>query len=241
MYAAAYVRRFDRTSFQLLENTVRQTLPYGDITNYGTSRLQAGSQTPTGGIRAGDRIPANLTVARTFPAQESSFPWKVWEGRLTNGADALLVSPSVWEYDGGSMVLQEWVQSQSVLNSTIFMDAGVQNRVASQVLGPLEVGATVPTFPRLPQLIVDGRQDRPVGLRPLGSGTVLPNITVVLTREIIEQALASQWVRVQLPVVPGVVLDIPKPGIIVLNFSDAPTGRGSAAYSLILQVEKLSD
>jgi hypothetical protein len=239
-YAAAYVRRFDRTTFQLLESTVRQTIPYGDISNFGASRLQGGTQTSTGGIRAKDSIPSNLSVARQSPAQESSFPWRIWEGQLT-GADALLITPTVWEYDGGSSVFQEWVRSQGVLNNTILMDASVRGRVAGQVLGPIEVGATVPTFQNLLSQIINGRQDRPVGLRPSGSGTQLPNLTLVLTREIIDAALSSSWATVQLPVVPGLQLTIPKPGILVLNFVDTPAGPSAAAYTMILQAERVGN
>ncbi len=73
----------------------------------------------------------------------------------------------------------------------------------------------------------------------MGSGTVVPNMTLVLTREIIEQALAAQWAPIQTTVVPGQTISIPKPGIIILNFVDQQIpNRPTPAYSLILQVEK---
>jgi hypothetical protein len=109
------------------------------------------------------------------------------------------------------------------------------------VLGPIEIGATVPTFQNLLSQIINGRQDRPVGLRPSGSGTQLPNLTLVLTREILDAALSSSWATVPLPVVPGLQLTIPTPGTLVLNFVDTPAGPSAAAYTMILQVERVGN
>lgn len=240
IYGAAYVRRFDRATFQLLESSMRQTLPYGDITGNSTSRLQGGSQTPTGGVAAGDWIPGNLSVARLYPAQDNAFPFRVWEGRLTDAADVLVIAPTVWEYDGGNGILAQWVQSQTVLNNTILQDANVQARINTKTFGVMQAGVTSPTFPSNPiQALIDGRQDRPIGIRTMGSGSVVPNMTLVLTREIIEQALAAQWATIQTTVVPGQTIAIPKPGILIVNFVDQQMpNRPTAAYSLIIQVEK---
>jgi hypothetical protein len=41
--------------------------------------------------------------------------------------------------------------------------------------------------------------------------------------------------------VPGLVLNIPKPGILVLNFTDQSSSNAPASYSMILQIEKVSD
>ena len=73
--------------------TVRQTIPYGDVTNYGASRLQGGTQTPTAAFAPATGFRAPGTVARTFPAQESAFPFRVWQGQLTDATDALLDFP----------------------------------------------------------------------------------------------------------------------------------------------------
>ena len=239
IYAAAYVRRFDRTSFELRELTVRQTIPYGDISNYGTSRLQGGTQTPTGGVQSGDAVPGTLNIARVYPAQESAFPFRVWQGQLTDAADALLISPMIWEHDGGSSIFQQWVQSQGVLNNTIFMDPAVQTRVGSRMFGTLETGVIDPATPDLLSQIINGRQDGPVGVRLVDRTYVIPNITVVLTREIIEQALSSQWAKALPTVVPGQLLTIPKPGILVVNFATTGSPNVPTSYTLILQVEKI--
>ena len=230
--AAAYVRRFDRATQQLLEQGNRRSIPYGDITA-GTGRLQAGTQTPTGGVRHGDFVPPNLSVARASAAQDLAFPWKVWEGRLTDGVDVLMISPGVWEWDGRQDFYAKWVDAQRLFDQTILADAGVQSRIANQSLAPVEAG-TVAYF---------GGGDRPIGLRRTGNGSVVPNVTIVLTREIIERALtANSWAPTQIPVT-GVPLTIPKPGILVLNFTEVGSDPLSmpASYSLILQVEKVGN
>jgi hypothetical protein len=232
--AAAFVRRFNRVTRQLIDFGSRRTRPYGDISS-GQNRLQGGTQTSTGGVKAGDWIPGNASIVRVSPATESSLPWKVWEDRLTDGNEALLISPSIWEHDGGDSAFNAWVQSQTILNETIFEDGGVQNRVANQTLAPLEVGV-VPYVPA-----PNDRSDYPIGRRPGGTAGVIPNVTVVLTREIIEKALSSTWATAQPPVVPGLVLNIPKPGILVLNFTDQSSSNAPASYSMILQIEKVSD
>jgi hypothetical protein len=244
IYAAAYVRKFDRTSLQLNEYTVRQTIPYGDVTNYSGARLQGGTQTPTGGVQAGDWLPGGSSTARTVPAQESVFPFRVWQGQLTDGADALVINPMVWEHDGGTGILSNWVQSQAVLNNTIALNPAVQARAASRTFGTLEVGATTPPGSNIITALINGQQDRPIGVRPNGGSYSIPNLVVVLTREIIEQALSSQWATIQPSTVPGQALTIPKPGILVINLSDTAfpsnvVGASSASYTLILQVEKI--
>jgi len=230
--AGAYIRRFDRVTQQLLEYGDRRSIPYGDITA-GTGRLQAGTQTPTGGVRHGDWIPPSFSVSRASAAQDLAIPWKVWEGRLTDGVDVLAISPNVWEWDGVQDFYTRWVNAQHLLDQTILADQGVQNRIANQSLAPIEVGA----------VSYLGLGDRPIGLRRTGNGPVVPNLMIVLTREIIERALSvSAWAPTQIPVT-GVPLAIPKPGILVLNFVEVPGDALSmpASYSLILQVEKLSN
>jgi hypothetical protein len=243
-YAAAYVRRYQRATFELLETSVAQTLPYGDITNYSTSRLKGGTQTPTGGLRAGDKVPDTFAASRAFPASDSAFPLKAWQGRLTDGADVLLIAPSIWEHDGANPLFAQWLQSQAVLNGTILQDAQVQGRIAGQGFGAVEAGSTSPTTG--PMTIIEtmlaGGSDSPIGTVATGQGAfTMPNTTLVLTREIIEKALSSAFTNVQLTNAGGVV-QIPKPGVLVLNF--ARTGSGgapSALYSMVVQVEKVSD
>src|SRR6185436_659221 len=99
---------YDRTSAKILESSSLQTEVYGD-TNQAPNRQFAGTMSPLGGIQAGDKIPNDMSATRIAAPQEKIFPWRLWQGTLTDGVDALIISPSVWEWDNGPRVLAQWV------------------------------------------------------------------------------------------------------------------------------------
>lgn len=256
VFAAAVVRRYDRRTAEVLETTRRQTTVYGDVNGRGNERVQAGRLSSMGGIGNGDPIPGDAPTARTLPAQETVFPWKLWAGTLTEGADALVISPSIWEYDGRPALFDAWVANQSSLTSTLFFSQRLQDQIDLKAFGPLALGASEASHPYwltqarvnapafiavafgLPPILNLEGEDRPIGLV---GGPALPNTTVVLTREIIEAALAGPPLGAMIPT-QGVVIHMPKPGMIVINFED--TWRRSitdrvAFYSMVLQVERV--
>ncbi len=240
-YAAAYVRRFNRSTFEVIESSVSKTWPYGDITGFAAGRLQGGSQTPTGGVRAGDSVPTGFSVPRAYPPTAAAFPLRLWQGTLSDGGDIVLVTPTIWEHDGDTSVFQQWAQSQSVLDNTILQDAAVQSRLTTQLLSPVAVGTTSNVVGLLGTLetLLTGTKDRPIGLVAAADRTVrLPNTTLVLTREILERALSSPS-PAQATTSPGVVITSSKPGVLVLNYADSAAAGGQALYSLVLQVERL--
>jgi hypothetical protein len=90
--------------------------------------------------------------------------------------------------------------------------------------------------------------DRPIGVVPTGDASVLPNPVVVLTREIIEAALAQPPIGMMpspLSVAPGVLA--PKPGVLSVLFRDGVQTGGlienviqrPAIYQMFIQVERL--
>jgi len=267
--AAAFVRRYSRATAEALEYTNLQTMVYGDIHGYQSERVQAGRLTSTGGITDGDPIPFDGPAARTLPAQTSVFPWRLWEGTLTDGADALVISPSVWEYDGNPQDFFPWAQNQQALNRTLFLSARLQEQIDAKSFGPLVLGANETTTNRfdatakflleggigavmgLPPLgaILGRQRDRPIGIVARDQNTTaLPNTTVVLTREIIEAALATPARGVANPI-PSILIPLVKPGIMVIDFQDKTLTSTNtpfdgffdraAFYSMILQVERV--
>jgi hypothetical protein len=212
IYAAAFYRRYDRKTAANLEMSEVQTRVYGDIYQ-APDRIQAGTRSAAGGIQSGDMIPDGALPQRTLPPQVSQFPLLVWQGALTDGADALLISPSIWESDGNPQLFSGWVQSQTTLSNSIFLATKVQNEIGSKVFQPLTLGtgegisgslaqataqtAVLAAFGLPPVLtLFSAPQDRPIGLQGTKDANgvdtaLLPNTTVVLTREIIEQALRS--------------------------------------------------
>lgn len=114
------------------------------------------------------------------------------------------------------------------------MRARLRTPVAVGLAGSAMLGAALGIPPGL-NLV--GGEDRPIGM----AGPTLPNTTVVLTREIVEAALAAPPLGLVMPMAP-MQIRVPKPGIMVINFEDQgsffSTDR-KAFYSMILQVERL--
>jgi hypothetical protein len=269
IYAAAFVRRYDRQTSNILEYSSRQTRVYGD--SYRSDRIQAGSGGALGGIANRDKIPDGASVERTVPAQEGVFPWNLWEGTLTDGLDALLISPTIWESDGNTSTLAAWSQNQQALNSTLFLAQQVQDQINQKRFAPLTLGTveglsgstatlvgrsiidtTFSALTGLPALtlIFNGSRDRPIGLVDNGIDSLaLRNRAVVLTREIIEAALAGPASGPVPTPTPGVIIIVPKPGIMVIEFFDSWNNRefsnplsleGRGSYYMVLQVERTS-
>ncbi len=262
VFAAAFVRQYDRNTGQATMFTARQTMVYGDINGFSTSRVQAGSYQPLGGIRDGDAIPTGATVDRQDPQQDVVFPWRVWEGTLTDRSDALVISPSIWEVDGDASHFHSWVQQQTFLNNTLLSTPTVKWQIQNNAFSyatqggaeaPGGIFATkAPTLAAdavlvglgLPPLatLLSGSLDRHIGMVNGPNGAMLPNTVVVLTREIIEQALNQP--AIGLTMVNGnLPIFFPKPGIMAIPFVDTPPGGfikdRPAIYYMILQVERL--
>jgi hypothetical protein len=294
VYAAAAVRRYDRQTGTIAESFIKKTASYGDGALF-PQRIQAGSASGTGGLQDGDPVPAGpMVAARTQPAQDAQFPWRLWEGTLTDGAEALIITPSIWEQDGGftptvfeawrgdgTGFYTQWTQQQQALDAQLFSRASVQQQIAQQTFGTVVTGASgvngnsglgvnLRNFTDLTLLsfgipvanLLAGSADRAIGILPNVTGpnadqTLLPIQAVVLTREIVEAALAQPPLgNIPSPVSLNVGLFntnaqatigqvAPKPGVLVLHFQDGllPNIQGvarPAIYQMFLQVERLA-
>ena len=95
--------------------------------------------------------------------------------------------------------------------------------------------------------LLEGGSDRPVGLRSsMANDITFPNTVVVLTREIVEAALNGPHAPVMPSPIPGRLLNIPKPGIMFINFTDSgssgiggSSNLGPGSYTMVVQVERL--
>jgi len=256
IYASAFIRRYDRRSSQLLESTHQDTLVYGDA-NQAPSRIQSGTRSALGGIQDSDIIPDypnNASVERgTVPPKDNMFPLKLWQGTLTDGVDALIISPSIWESDNDNTVFMNWLENQSHLNPNLISAQVVQNQIKNNAFGTITVGNLSGTSTNDPLqaigisvaeatfgipagiLPLNTPKDRPIGLVPNdANSTALPHTAVVLTREIIEAALKGPSPTVfpyfdpKVMKIPQTIL-MPKPGIMVIVFTDtAKTIAGNA-------------
>jgi hypothetical protein len=262
IYASAYIRSYDRTTGKLAATWSTRTLVYGDSAN--STRLQAGTESAAGGIRAGDTIPDAGSVEHLVSLQTQRFPWQVWQGPLRDNGNALVISMSVWESDGRDQPHQAWLTRQDQLSSTLYAHSQVAERIARNApFGPMVIGSTVQTpatssvagtigsaleniafvFP-LSEVIslTVGGADRPVGLRSYSnsaaSDIVLPNTVIVFTREMIETALNGPYLSVIATGVPGQTLQIPGPGYMIIHFADGSPAFGPGVYAMVLRVER---
>ena len=208
VYAAAYVRVMDRRSRGLLLEGV----------------VQSNTQ---GGIRAGNLVPDALDPAKpNGRAEENSLPLLVWDGSLGEGGEVVLVTPTLWEREGGSSLFSAWKDARRQETSRILDDERVQQAIGVPGLAPTVL------YPRSGAGIADGGQDRPIGLRWVKDGQEpsrdLPNRVIAITREKIERELAA-------PSRDAATF----PGTIALEFEDDGESQGfRGKYTLYLRVER---
>jgi hypothetical protein len=142
VYAATFIRRYDRRTGAVAEFTSRRTLTYGDTKFFG-ARVQAGKWSGTGGIRDFDPVPDNFDPSELrLPGSDTAFPWKLWEGTLTDGVDALVFSPSLWEEDGSTQLYAIWNQQMTSITSSLFANPAIQSQIAGKRFGFVIGGST---------------------------------------------------------------------------------------------------
>ncbi|MGB8693110.1 MAG: hypothetical protein WCD08_06340 [Steroidobacteraceae bacterium] len=274
IYAKAFVRQYDRRNGDVVMFTNRGTLTYGDINGRGTSRIQAGTQSASGGIRDGDSIPANGDPTdRNGNPSDIAFPLRLWEGTLTDGVDALVISPTLWEEDNSNQPYQLWSQQMNDITPSLFQRPEIQDQLAKGGFTPILFGSSALTGAsgasqtggaiaaafdptgistlivsfQIAEKIFRGDSDRPIGLIPTGIANVnvaLPNQMVVLTREIIEAALAP-LPRGTPAIGPPFWPRVPKPGVMMIMCRDGEHRNAlqmverPASYEMYLKVERL--
>lgn len=265
VYAAAYVRRYDRRSGGVSEFFERRTLTYGDIANFGTARVQAGSRGPSGGIRDGDPIPAGSDPSiRSAAPSNIAFPLRLWEGTLTEGVDALVISLSLWEEDGVTQQYLNWSQQMSSITPSLFARPEIQNQIAGARFGQMIFGASlmadgtadiahfaVSLFSGVSMVgqqamdALSAGHDRGIGILRSGvNDLVLPNMMVVLTRESIEAGLAPLPAGTTPVALPIAWPRMPRPGVIMVPLIDGKHYIGVVAvtparYELYVTVERI--
>ncbi len=226
VYTAAVVIRADRATGAKLGATIVKSKEYGDIGNNGSTypnRIRAGTASPDGGLNGGSSIGTPGT-----PGAET-FPFVLWEGSLTDGGEAVVVFPSIWERDTNDVSWRDysanWMSAsapilgspllQSQYNSTTLMPI-----VATPETGQVQQGVTGPIYGNY-VIGLDwlSSVDRMIGMAATAGNPVYSERIVVLTRE----KLAGMVV--------GGTTDLQ----IQLNENDAQR----AIYTMILQVERI--
>jgi hypothetical protein len=194
---------------QTLLNPKGSTNTYGDTNGYA-NRTRAGSASSSGGIISGDKVTVNRTL---------------WDGWLTEGADAMVLVPAVWEWDGGNDLVTGWGRSL-VRNGPKLANlaAAAAKNPASKAAIKLVAEGIEPFFALLTD-ITGQAGDRPIGMLKSGSQMVYDGQAVILTyttANLIADQTHPDWGR----------------GILELAWQD-DASIGSARYSLYLRVTPL--
>lgn len=244
VYGGFMTFHYDRTTSQLLDQDLRRTNVIGergyDGLDFGSrliagagqitdrltgldravknSRVKGGTATQDGGLNQYDVFPAVADPSQTYGVAptNNTFPFLVWDGSLTNAKDAVVILPSLWEFDGFPDGFNKWHQVEQSNVIQIWSDPGVQAAVAGTQLALITPNGTLETSFGLHMTaggifemamvgmgpiaaLTAGSYDRPIGVGMHGvggtggalSGPVLPRRAIVITREIMEATLAK--------------------------------------------------
>lgn len=259
---------YDGYSFNL-DGTAPHVMPHG--------RLRGGTAAPDGGFAQNDVFPAVADPSQRYGVAptRSTFPFLIFAGALTDGQDAVIVEPTLWEADGYHDGFDKWHNYESNTSSQIWSDPAVQAAVNGTQLALISPSGALETSFGLhmnsgdqfgialtPLLgpfafLNSGSYDRPIGvfvngvpgLGGIASGPVLPRRAIVITREIVEAALAKQATYNPATVAPSlfqiyggppVMLPVPPPGTIAVQLFEKPDNDLQAMYILYIKVERVA-
>src|SRR3954466_7459239 len=197
-------------------------------------RIQAGSASDRGGIVTGDKFPTNTPGLRTVPLDGRRFPpYTIWEDKLEEGGDTVLLTPTTCEWDPGTGFMDGWLAWLKKTNT----DYGPRTKDALAKLAP----GSAPVFDAV-SLGIDvaftlaglwsplgQSMRRPIGLQrdPTNPNGALFNPQTIALNAKTADFLANANLQ-----------GLGK-GILELNYQDDPYLRG--VYSMFVQIEKISD
>jgi hypothetical protein len=243
VFISADVKYLDINGKQViqgLKGTARSKI-FGNIFEVSTLGVQAGSASG-GGFKTGDEFaptPANASLpgGGTGSTGPHILPLVLWEGNLVKGSNAVVVTPTVWEWDHSQdMSTQAWTGKVW----TDWVDWGVnavQKLQGSQGFANL-VGTQAMTVAPLTQLGPDPALSvtetvlGPVGSRPIGAKRAGGNVSFNL------QSVTLNYDNVQQFLSQPNIWSAP-PGIIPVRYSDTGAS-GGGDYAVYLKIETVN-
>lgn len=175
---------------------------YGDVNGYA-QRIRAGSAGKTGGLRAGDVVPPDVDVTTPYGAPSAvQLPLLLWEGKLTNAHEVVLVTPTVYEIDedNRSAASVAPYPSSNCPPDHVYQMSSIQAQVSSpeilpSVVEPIREPSACERWTEFTYGSYGLAGDRPIGQLPGKNDPtrfVNTGYYLVLTREKIERALAGR-------------------------------------------------
>ena len=200
---------------------------YGD-TNFkeGEGRRRAGNLSSQGGIGNGNSFPAQPWSGVPDSSDPVAIPMVLWSGTLTQGGNAVIVTPTLWEYDGTGFAgaFQSWVawsgRTLDTLSGVKLVEMSGFESPVSLDFGSLGAGLALD----FQESIIGSDGDRPIGMQIQGGRGVFAPKSIVLTYAAAENLLANNMGS--LP-----------PGVYPLQYQDDPKWWGE--YTLYIKIERL--
>lgn len=221
-----YIRVFDRASGRLLKEGPVESSVHGDTEGF-QGRVPAGTARATGGLVTGNKFPGNTPWMRNNSVSPTTFPLLLWEGPLTDGGEAVVVTPMIFEWES-----QDRMQVDGALNKLREITSGVWSVIAPVTAGPPTAGPVQmdlnpwngwgPLSDRTVwgwTHVIGGTEVHPVDKKSYYA----KHIGVVITREMIEAALSGQQIGAY------------GPGVIPVRWADK---ANNGNYVLFLQVAR---
>jgi hypothetical protein len=158
VFLATHVMQFDTTSTSLVvNNEVLTSKVYGDISGF-SYRVKAGTAGLTGGLVSGNEFPPPKSLVGT-----GGLPMVLWEGELVQGRGAVLIVPTIWEWDDNPELFGNWLTGRHAFLSRLLKADVMASILLNQNVKPVEMGS--PGLFVRTNMFGDPR-DRPIGLKP---------------------------------------------------------------------------
>jgi hypothetical protein len=240
VYVSAEVALADKDR-KVLEpgGAIVQSKVFGDVNgaNIRNGRIRAGHASSQGGLQTGDSYPTETPWRRQGEPLPDALPLAIWQGELTEGSNAVLITPTLWEYDAPDLrdAFQSWMHWNQDATSALLASPELMTLLGTLV-GP-EAPATLAALAPVQKVEVGffdalGKMgDRPIGMTVTTDAktgksffTFAPT-TIVLNYDTAERLLAQN-------------IGGKGPGVIALSFRETDTKLGGN-YTLYLLVERM--
>lgn len=223
VYAAAAFVLWDRRDGRMISTpNVIWSRDYGDVRGQNTGRIQAGTASRQGGLWGGngpDYAPMGLDPRATVgpTPMTDQLPLLVFEGGLSDGVEALLVAPSLWEFDGDRRAFNNYATNWKIGGvATLINSPAVQNQLTNtnltsavvpgdQTLQDISIAANILSGGIIGSYIIamsmvnTGLVDRPIGLAPYQNADQYQDRVVVVTREKLASLAVGQGMTIAIP------------------------------------------
>ena len=160
IYFATYVAEVDTATSDLVRHWVVTSRAMGDQNGF-PDRVRMGMNSSKGGIITGDRYPLPSPKQRIGAIARDSLPMLLWEGQLVQGQRAVVITPTVWEWDDNPELYAYWTVSRGSVMQQLLQPHVLLSVLDNHAYHPFDLGT--PGFRvrtnKLPEF-----RDRPIGL-----------------------------------------------------------------------------